>query len=65
MKKANIYPFTHPRPMDGSKRSNNIFSAEGHVAYQITRKEVYSMFDMPTTDGLGLVKSIRHCIFIF
>ena len=33
-----ICPFTHPRHLDGIKRSKPFFS-EGHIAYQITWKE--------------------------
>ena len=33
-------PFTHTRSLDGVKSSKHFLSEEGHVAYQITGKEV-------------------------
>ena len=35
-----------PQPLDGVQRSKQFFSEEGHVAYQITRKEVWNIMQV-------------------
>ena len=44
---------THPRPLDGSK-GKTIFSERGHIAYQITKKELKNIMQVKRlTHGLG------------